>query len=50
MIYGMPGLWLLALLVGAGLAAVLLWLGRTQREARTEVARGRRTGRMPQPR
>ncbi|MEH3076456.1 MAG: hypothetical protein PGN11_07200 [Quadrisphaera sp.] len=48
--YGMPGLWLLALLAEAGLAALVVGLGRAQREARTEVVHDRRTGRVPQPR
>lgn len=47
--YGMPGLWLLALLVEAGLVVLLVGLGRTQREASTKVAYDRRTGRVPQP-
>lgn len=48
--YGMPGLWLLALVVEAGLVALLVASGVAERDARTDLAHDRRTGRVPQPR
>lgn len=48
--YGAPGVVLAALVVEGAVAALLVGLGRTQREARTEVAYDRRTGRVPQSR
>lgn len=47
---GMPGVWLLALLLEAGLVAVLVAAGHAARQAGQEVADDQRTGRLPQPR
>ncbi len=47
---GMPGVWLLALLVEAGLVALLVAAEHEARQVRTEVSYDLRTGRVPQPR